>query len=177
MKRRSLLVLLILLLVPGAAAAGDEAETLKDLGTYGEGVTLEESVPISAIHADPLEYVDTVVRVEGRIVDVCRKRGHWMELAGDEEFQSLRIEVEPGVIVFPADSTGRWAVVEGDLRKREYSLEETRHLAMHKAIEAGEEESFDPESVTEPLVLYVLEATGAVIRADRKPAAAPAPKG
>lgn len=157
--RRAAAILAVALLLGAAPTlAGDEAVT------YGDGLQLEKPVAISAIHAHPEDHVDETVQVEGRIIDVCRKRGHWMELAGDEEFQSLRIEVEPGVIVFPADCKGDWGVAEGVLRKRTFTLEETRHIAMHKAIEAKEEESFDPEAITEPMTLYILECTGAEIR-------------
>jgi hypothetical protein len=160
----ALAVLAGVLVLPLTAFAGPAQ-------TYGEGVTLEQSVPVSAIYEHADQYLGEDLRVEGRIIDVCRKRGHWMELAGDREFQTLRVEVEPGAIVFPADSKGKYGIVEGTLERVEYTLEETRHLALHKAIEAGEEESFDEASVTEPMTLYILHATGATI--DDRPAPKP----
>jgi hypothetical protein len=156
-QRRIALAALTALLLLTSAAAAEEATK------YGEGVKLEQSVKISQIYEQPEKHLGEPVRVEGRIVDVCRKRGHWMELASDKEFQSLRIEVEPGVIVFPADCKGKYGITEGTVERVELTLEQTRHLAMHKAIEAGEGDAFDEESVTEPDTLYIMHATGAVI--------------
>ncbi len=151
----------LLLLVPVFAAAEEDREM--GAVTYGEGVTLSESTPISEIHAHPGKYVGKVVRVEGRIVDACQKRGCWMELAGDRDFQSVRVKVDDGVIVFPADCPGRWGIAEGELQRIELTLEQTRKMAQHQCEEEGTEKTFDPQSITEPAVIYQVHATGAVI--------------
>ena len=81
--------------------------------TYGEGVTLEKITKISEILANPADYIDKEVVIEGSIVDVCRKRGCWMEVASDKEFQSIRVKVLDGVIVFPLNAKGQTAKVQG----------------------------------------------------------------
>lgn len=80
---------------------------------YGKALTLKEATPVSAILASPGAWNGKRVQVKGMIVDVCAKRGCWMELASDQKFQSLRFKVEDGVIVFPVEAKGSQAVAEG----------------------------------------------------------------
>jgi hypothetical protein len=146
--------LLIALLIPALAVADESA-------VYGEGVDLDESTLISVILETPDEYVGETVRVEGMIVGVCKKRGCWMEIGGDEEFQSMRIKVEDGVIVFPYESKGMYAVAEGELVRIDLSMEQT--CAMAEAECEAQGKTFDKSTVTEPGVVYMIMGTGAVI--------------
>ncbi|MDQ7007906.1 MAG: DUF4920 domain-containing protein [Acidobacteriota bacterium] len=129
---------------------------------YGQGVSSAETVPISQLLANPEKWLGKTVRVEGTITGVCEKRGCWITIGSDKEFQDLRIKVDDGVIVFPVEAKGRYAVAEGVFTKIEMSLEQTIRYKKHHAEEHGEE--FDPASVTEPLVFYQIKGTGAVIR-------------
>lgn len=153
-KVRTFMALAVALLLGGSALA-DEALT------YGEGVKTEESVAISTLLATPGPYVGKTVRVEGRVIGVCAKRGCWIELASDEEFQSLIFKVDDGVITFPAGAKGKWAVAEGTFTKIELDLEQTRRYEAHQCQETGRD--FDPTKVTEPKVLYRIQGSGALI--------------
>ncbi|UCF67613.1 MAG: DUF4920 domain-containing protein [Acidobacteriota bacterium] len=136
-------------------AVGGEATT------YGEGLTGSETVKLSELRADPDAYLGKTVRVEGLVLDVCPKRGCWIELAGDEEFQSIRVKVEDGVIVFPPEAKGRKAIAEGLFTKRELTEEQAVAWQKHQAEERGLE--FDPSSVDGPLTIYMIMGTGAII--------------
>lgn len=130
---------------------------------YGKGVAAGEPVAVSELIANPAAYVGKTVRVEGLVTDVCPKRGCWMNVAGDKEFQTIRIKVDDGVIVFPMDAKGKHAVAEGVFAKidisREQAIEHARHLAEEKG------ESFDPAKAKDlPTVIYQIQGTGAVIR-------------
>ena len=146
-------VLLALLCSPAMAGKGK---------TYGEPLTGTDVTAISKLLADPEPYVGKTVRVKGVITDVCEKRGCWVTLASDEEFQELRIKAKDGVIVFPVQAKGKKATAEGVFTKIEMNMEQTLKYREHHAEEHGEE--FDPESVTEPLVYYQINVTGAVVR-------------
>jgi hypothetical protein len=149
-----LAVLIILAALPLAAGDGK---------AYGEPLTGKETMPIHQLLEDPTPYLGEVVRVEGLITGVCEKRGCWMSLASDEkEFEEIRIKVDDGVIVFPMEAKGKHAVAEGVLTKIEMTMEETIAYKKHHAEEHNEE--FDSASVTEPLVFYQIQGTGAVIR-------------
>jgi len=153
MRRTQLSVVLIVLLLaawPAVAKKGTD---------YGEGLTGKDTVKISKLLSEPDPYVGETVRVKGVVTGVCEKRGCWISLASDQEFEELRIKVDDGVIVFPMEAKGKKAIAEGVFTKIEMSIEQTVAYKQHHAEEHGEE--FDPASVTEPMVYYQIKATGA----------------
>lgn len=130
---------------------------------YGNGVTGTETVKISELLAHPDQYVGKSVRVEGLITDVCPRRGCWISIAGDQEFQTIKFKVEDGVIVFPVDAKGKRARAEGVFEKFEMTKEQALGHAKHLAEEKGE--AFDPAKVKDlATVVYQLQGTGAVVR-------------
>jgi hypothetical protein len=128
---------------------------------YGEQPTLTDTTLISAILTEPESYVGQRVLVAGTVVEVCEKRGCWMQIAGDQEFQTLRVKVEDGVIVFPMTARGHQAVVEGIVEKIVMSAEEAREAARHHAEEQGL--PFDSTATFEPTTTYQLRGIGAVV--------------
>jgi hypothetical protein len=134
----------------------------EDGKVYGEPLTGTGTIAISELLDNPEPYLGEVVRVEGLVTGVCEKRGCWMSLAGDKEFQEIRIKVDDGVIVFPMEAKGRRAIAEGVFTKIEMTMEQTLAYREHHAQEHGEE--FDPSTVTEPLIFFQIRGTGAVIR-------------
>jgi hypothetical protein len=145
-------------------AAAVSVPALAAEGTiYGKGITATDVVAISDLIATPDKYVGKTIRVEGLITDVCPKRGCWMVLAGDKDFQTVRIKVEDGEIVFPLDAKGKKAVAEGVFTKLEITKDQALEHAKHLAEEKGEK--FDPDTVKDlATVTYQIKGTGAVIR-------------
>lgn len=90
-----------------------------DAKKYGEDITSTEKVKVSEILENPKNYEGKKVLVEGTVLNVCAKRGCWIELASDKEFESIRVKVQDGVIVFPMEAKGKTALVEGEF----YSFE------------------------------------------------------
>lgn len=142
----------ITLAVPLAGRAATE---------YGKPLTVQKTTRISAILDDADAYVGKMVKVEGIIVQVCARRGCWIEIASDRQYEKIRIKVEDGVIVFPLSARGKTALVEGRVEAIFMSLEEARNFYAHQAEEKGS--SFDPASITAPVTLYQIRATGAVV--------------
>ena len=95
---KTLLTALSALLLFSASALGGEK--------YGEPPSLPALTKVSAIYESPGEYVGKDVKVEGMIIGVCERRGCWMELAGDREFEKIRIKVDDGVMVCLDPATG-----------------------------------------------------------------------
>ena len=147
-----------------AAAPAPGATTTAATGgaTFGAGVKLEASTPISTILADPKAYEGKSLRVEGMVVDVCPRRGCWMDLAGTAPGEKLKFKVVDGEMTFPADAKGKWAVAEGVLSVKELSLEDSVAYAKYQAEEMSR--PFDPASVTAPINVIKLDGTGAVLR-------------
>lgn len=132
-------------------------------GVYGMGLTLDVFTPISAILADPDGFEGKRVKIQGEAIGVCSKRGCWVELKGDQPFQSLKIKVEDGEIVFPMSCKGHEIVAEGVLEKLVFPVEKHREILAARAKAKGEE--FDPETVTNELVVWQLKGLGAQIDA------------
>jgi len=151
----AILVTALLLVLP-AARSGE--------GTvYGEGVGKAQPVKVSELLTRPDDFVGKHVRVGGLITDVCPKRGCWMEIASDREFETIRFKVEDGVIVIPMDAKGKHAEAEGVFTKTEITKEQALARAKHMAEEKGE--TFDAEKARDlPTVIYQLQGSGAVIR-------------
>lgn len=152
MKKALVLVFALALLSIGVTASA---------ATYGKAPGAGDAVKVSELLASPDKYVGKTVKVEGIVTDVCEKRGCWMVIAGDKEFQSIRFKVEDGVIVIPMEAKGRKAVAEGSFTKIELTHEQAIAHAKHMAEE--QKKPFDPKSVTGPTVTFQLNGTGAVI--------------
>lgn len=141
---------------PGAqdAPSGD--------ASYGDGVALEETTPISVILEAPDAYADKTVRVEGQVTEVCKKKGCWM-MVQDGEGHVLRVKVRDDVIIFPQGEVGRQASAQGTIRIFDLSREDYEGWQRHVAEEQGLE--FDPASLGDgPYRIVQLQGTGAVTR-------------
>ena len=152
---RVLIALLLASLTALSASAGDAPRS------YGEKLSAAEVVPVSDLLGAPDDYVGKTVKIEGRITGVCAHRGCWMELAGDEDFQSMRIKVEDGVIVFPADAVGHMATAEGVFTKIDISPEQATKMHQAKCTKDGKQ--CDHGAVTEAGVIYQIAGQGALI--------------
>lgn len=91
----------------------------EDIKQYGNEITSTEKVNISQVLENPETFVGKKILVEGTILNVCEKRGCWIELASDKEFETIRVKVKDGEIVFPMEAKGKTALVEGEF----YSFE------------------------------------------------------
>lgn len=128
---------------------------------FGVGAKFADAVPMTTIMKNPESYVGKEVTVTGTIVDVCAKRGCWMQLTSDYKNEKVRIKVNDGEMVFPLDARGKKAAAKGTFKKMELTLEQTKSHLQHIAEE--NKKKFDPASVKEAMVVYQVQATGAVI--------------
>lgn len=156
--KRTIALATILLLASSlfALAGGPEGKV------YGSGVTLEESVAIETLLAEPESFVGKSVRVDGVITGVCKMRGCWMKVSNPETGNGVRIKVEDGVIVFPYSAMGSKASAEGVFEAIPIEVEEAKHK------EKAEEQGKDHENCTvgalkKKNVIYQIRGTGAVV--------------
>ncbi|NNF08342.1 MAG: DUF4920 domain-containing protein [Candidatus Eisenbacteria bacterium] len=131
-------------------------------GSYGSRLTLDKTTTISEILKTPESYVGKRLRLHGQVEEVCPMRGCWIQLREPSTDLTLRVKVTDGQIVFPLSAAGRAASVEGVFEKIEMSLEDSIAYKKHQADELGH--TFDPSSVTEPLVIWRLQGQGAEIK-------------
>lgn len=146
-------IVLFLVLVLSLSAA--------DKKKFGKELTLKEKIKISAIIADPDTYNGKRVQVEGAIVGVCEKRGCWIKISSDKEFESIRFKVEDGVIVFPMEIKGQNVIAEGVVSVKKVSKEDLIKQGEKHAKEEGT--TFDPSTIKGPQVTIQLNGEGAVV--------------
>lgn len=175
MKRllRTILILTIMLLAGcaknetgGQAKAPDSEQSALEkadpAGTYGKGVTLTDTVMVSQILDNPEAYEGKAVLISGDVVDVCQKRGCWIEVSSDRPYESITVKVNDGEIVFPLSARGSQAVVEGVVERIELTQEQAIKWKTHQAEEKGE--TFDPSTVMGPLTIWRIKGVGAEIK-------------
>lgn len=138
MKRAAAVAMVIITLFAGASLAQ----------VFGAGVKGAEKAKVSQILASPEKYVGKKVDVTGPVVNVCKSRGCWAELAGDKDYQSLRVKVDDGVIVFPPALLGKTLTVEGEIER--------------VFIRCSEDATGKKPCGEEKSVYYQIRATGAV---------------
>lgn len=127
----------------------------------GGEITVAQPTPIATILAAPADLEGKVVRVEGEVTGVCKMRGCWMEV-GDDAGHHIRISVEDGVLVFPADSTGKPASVQGKVVVNEVSKQQYVEWRKHLAEDGGE--AFDEAKLgAGPYRIVEIAGTGATI--------------
>ena len=150
--RTFLVIFLLAAMLPPASAIAKD---------FGKGVTLSEETAISSILDTPADYVGKKVKVSGLIIDVCSTRGCWIYLAGDRDFEKIRIKVTDGEIVFPMEARGKVATVEGVVESMVLTREEVIKRRKHHAEEKGI--AFDPASVTSGETVLRIRGLGASI--------------
>jgi hypothetical protein len=153
---RTTLILLTaaLLLLASMVTAGSPKK-------YGKHLTLKEKTKVSDILAAPEKYKGKKVLVEGAVVDVCEKRGCWIELGSDKEFESIIFKVDDGVITFPMSAKGKTARAEGVVSVTTLSKEDRIERGKKQAADEGT--TFDPSTITGPKTTVRIMGEGAVI--------------
>ncbi len=157
MKKTTLTIILILIFMNLSFATDNKTNVIE----LGNPITLNNTTPISHILNTPLEFLGDTVLVNGTIIEICKKRGCWMEIASDEEFQSIRIKVKDGEIIFPLSAKGSDTLVQGVVEQLVFTLEEIVQMEQHYADEQGTE--FDPSTITEGKTIYRIRGLGAQI--------------
>lgn len=156
-KKITVTIILTLIFINLAFAIDGETKT----NTLGKPITLTEVTSISQILDSPQEFLGDTVLVSGTVIDVCKKRGCWMEIAGDSAFQSIKVKVKDGEIVFPLSAKGSTALVEGVVEQLVFTKEEVIKMEQHQADEHGTE--FDPSTITEGKTIYRIRGIGVQI--------------
>lgn len=148
--------------IPAGMNEKDALNAKDPVKEYGTGASPKDMVKISEVLENPDKFLDKEITVSGLIVDVCPKRGCWMMFASDKKFQTLRIKVNDGEMVFPLSARGHEGFARGKLAGNQLSQEQTVNFYKHLAEEKGEQ--FDASTVKGPATIYMLRATGAVIK-------------
>lgn len=163
---RSLSVVLALVLI---AACGGSSEPLEPTATYdavGASITPDEAVAAAAVLADPAQYLDKEVKIEGAVTEVCQNAGCWLTM-GVSDGAMLRVDVPRDsagayVYTFPKDLTGRRIIVAGLLKQgAEAAHEHGEHETA--AADSAASTAHDEAEAAAMTVSLALVADGALV--------------
>jgi hypothetical protein len=84
------------------------------------------STSLETLLDKPADYVDTAIRVEARISEVCQKKGCFMIATSGK--QVVRISFKDYGFFVPTDTGGKTVTVTGTLIERTLSEEQAAHL-------------------------------------------------
>ncbi|GAB5557657.1 MAG: hypothetical protein SchgKO_18700 [Schleiferiaceae bacterium] len=168
----------LLLLVPFAFIAcnnGSNSDTTPDTPDTPETAQIEETQPAYEIFGDStitadgaltteqflaqLEGADSLmVKVEGPVVDVCQKKGCWMEMKLADG-QNMTVRFKDYEFFVPMNSPGKTAVIEGVAKVETQDV----NWLKHKASDAGKSQE-EIDAITEPVTEVTFMANGVIIK-------------
>jgi len=80
---------------------------------FGKGLTLDSSIPIGELIADPVGHAGRTLRVDGVVTEICREHGDWFKLSGPRGGSGLLVEFTAPADRLPVDCGGKRISVEG----------------------------------------------------------------
>jgi RecJ-like exonuclease len=95
----------------------------------GGEIHTQQSVRFSVVEAQPDQFVDQTLLIEGTVQAVCQKRGCWMQIAdGGGGTAMARWAKGCGSFAFPMDSVGKRVLVQGAFYRKTFSQEAVEHM-------------------------------------------------
>jgi hypothetical protein len=107
------------------------AETSK----HGAAISTRAAVPLDQVLAAPDKFKDKQVVVDGKVRQVCTRKGCWMELAmaTDPAAPGCRVTFKDYAFFVPTSSKGSTARVEGTVAVKVLTKDEADHYASEGA--------------------------------------------
>lgn len=142
------------------ASENTQEEATDAPSIFGEEITAEGAIPLSALTAQLNETDTSFVKVEGRVESVCQTKGCWMNLVDikNPDGESIFVKFKDYGFFVPKDLAGSDVVLSGKAYATETSVAELKHYAEDEGL--SEEEI---AAITEPKKEFNFMADGVVI--------------
>jgi hypothetical protein len=134
-----------------AGAATTDADGWQVYGAVKEGE--QTLVKAADLLADPSRFVDQPLRIEGRVADVCQKKGCWMVIA--EGDKSMRVLMKDHAFSVDMQGAGSDCQIDGVVVAEKKDPETVAHFEGEAA-----EGAIIPEKSVEGDTVYQLVAEG-----------------
>ncbi|SIN64520.1 DUF4920 domain-containing protein [Chitinophaga niabensis] len=155
--RKTYLLLLAGLFAATASIAQTNITPAQAGVTYGKAINAEQAIEMADLHQKLQSDTIYTGKVEGKVVEVCKKKGCFMKLE--------RASGEPVMVKFtdyaffmPQNIVGKTVVVEGVAKVNETSVERLKHFAE----DAGKSKA-EIAKITAPKKDIVIVADGVVV--------------
>ncbi len=149
---------LVGLLILAACSAPKEQKQEENGLKFGEAISEEGKIALTAFAEKMADNDSLVVKLEGTITEVCQMKGCWMKLdMGNNQTMMVRFK-DYGFFV-PKDAAGKVAVIDGYAKKSVTSVETLKHYA--------EDAGKSPEeinAITEAKEGYTFIASGVLLK-------------
>lgn len=125
---------------------------------FGDSISPASAIKASEVKAKLGKQDSAAMVVEGKIVDVCQKKGCWMEVElGNSE--TMRVTFKDYGFFVPKDAAGKTVIMDGYAYSDTTTVAELRHYA-----EDGGKSKEEIAKITEPEVAVSFEARGVIIK-------------
>lgn len=141
------IILIVMCLVTVSSYAATE---------FGSKFKTTNLTPISKLISESKAHSDKEVVIKGMITNVCSYRGCWMEFASDKKYQSLKIKVRDGDMVFPISAKGKTAYAKGKISSKTFSKKELIAMAQKRS----KDKKADTSKITGPKTFYQFIPSG-----------------
>ncbi len=139
-----------------ATEGADSSKIASDV-FFGEKITKENAIDASAVFSQLAGKDSLDAKVKGRIVDVCQKKGCWMNVdLGNNK--KMRVSFKDYSFFVPKDAAGKSVVIEGRAYNDTTSVDELRHFAK----DAGKSDE-EVAQIKDPEPSITFEAKGVII--------------
>ncbi len=126
--------------------------------SFGEQISEENAMEPLGLNSKLAGYDSLKIKIRTKIIDVCQKKGCWMNVdLGNNEKMTVRFK-DYGFFV-PKDAAGKEVVFEGMAYHDTTSVEDLKHYAE----DAGKSVE-EIEKITQPEVAISFEATAVMIK-------------
>ncbi len=140
------------------SATSEETNAEVQTGSFGAKIDEAGAVPVTQLLTDMNGKAEMDAKVEGKIVECCKKKGCWMDIdKGDGT--TMKVTFKDYGFFVPKNADGKTAVMQGRAYLDTISVETLRHYAE----DAGKSQE-EIKKITEPKTEVAFEADGVIIK-------------
>ncbi len=157
MKKLTITFVALLCLLAGSMAQ-ETIPPAKPGAQYGKAITKEGAILVQELEAKLTTDSAYTGKVEGQVVEVCKKKGCFIRVKRDGEGDPILVRFTDYGFFMPQDIVGRTVVLEGQAKVKEISIARQQHFAEDAGKDAEE-----IAKITEPKVDINIIADGIVV--------------
>jgi hypothetical protein len=105
-----------LIVVTGCSKQKIQTQAQGQQPTQSPEITMTEITPLQNVLADPSEFLDKTVLVEGEVTGRCTGSGCWISLKVGDEDRGIIVTTLDESWIFPTDCVGKTVQVQGALK-------------------------------------------------------------
>ena len=99
-------------------ACNSSSSQVNSVDSFGDPITMTEVTSLSDILVQKNDHVGQEFLVEGTAVEICQKKGCWMDIKDGEDLITVRFK--DYAFFMPKDGAGRNAKIQGIFSKESY---------------------------------------------------------